>query len=240
MSQTVSNIPTFYLSRPDNAITNMMHAYGYASSTDVADADVVVFPGGYDISPLLYGEYLMKGTSCRLQDDLVDLACLRKTRKGQAKVGICRGAQFLNVMVGNGTLWQDVSDHAITGGHDIYELDKNGNAVLNSKILATSTHHQMMRPSSHGTVLWSANLAKTKYSSKDTYHANTMERHFIYDDPEVVYYQAEHTLCFQPHPEYTDKKYAPLRDMFFEHIDMYLLPSDKYQARTAFAKTLPK
>ncbi|RVT87362.1 gamma-glutamyl-gamma-aminobutyrate hydrolase family protein [Rhodobacteraceae bacterium CCMM004] len=75
--------------------------------SDIASVDGIVIGGGDDISPDLYGGKLI--TSARLDPDrdamerrLVDEAMAQ----GKPVLGICRGAQMLNVALG-GTLDQD-------------------------------------------------------------------------------------------------------------------------------------
>ena len=65
---------------------------------------------------------------------------------GIPMVGICRGGQFLNVMSG-GSMWQDVNNH--TKPHRVINYD-----TFNTyPFMVSSTHHQMMDPSSEGEIL---------------------------------------------------------------------------------------
>lgn len=72
-------------------------------------ADGIVFTGGYDIAPKLYGEevrYYNVTVTPERDDNEVELFKLWE-KTGKPYFGICRGLQFLNVMLG-GTLYQDI------------------------------------------------------------------------------------------------------------------------------------
>jgi hypothetical protein len=66
--------------------------------------------------------------------------------------------------------------------------------VSGDVLKVTSTHHQMMRPSTDGEILAIAHRAKTFLS------ANNLPKPRF--DTEVVWYNGFKTLCYQPHPEY--------------------------------------
>ena len=78
-----------------------------ARKRDIADVDALVVGGGDDISPDFYGGEIV--TTARLdlardelEHDLVDAAA----RRGIPVLGVCRGAQMINVAMG-GSLEQD-------------------------------------------------------------------------------------------------------------------------------------
>lgn len=77
--------------------------------------DGFLFSGGEDIDPVLYGQERedVCGTVCRRRDDY-DLALARRAIElDKPIVGICRGAQVINVALG-GTLIQDIPSHVGT------------------------------------------------------------------------------------------------------------------------------
>jgi carbamoylphosphate synthase small subunit len=173
-------------------------------------AQVFLFPGGPDILPVLYGEKPLKKSSYCLDRDLVEVALFRQIPRNMPKIGICRGAQLLNVMCG-GSLYQHVNGHQ-AGNHGLW--DARSKKVFE----VTSTHHQMMIPPAHARILgWAAEA-----TSKETEHSTTMtgaDDVLAYDDPEVVWFKDEHCLCYQPHPEYGCKTD---RDYFFDLLDSYI------------------
>lgn len=150
-------------------------------------SELVVFTGGSDVSPDLYGQSLHPYSQVDEGRDEDDVQCyLRNVYK--PKVGICRGAQFLHVMNG-GQLFQDVDNHAISTKHKLVDLGSEQEWEV------TSTHHQMMAPGP-GIVLGVAHL--TTYA--DQCYGGDVVRQQLKHDLEVV--QHPLALCFQPHPEF--------------------------------------
>ena len=160
-------------------------------------ADVVMFTGGADVSPNLYGEPLGEYTySDRERDEQEVCYANYAIGKGLPMLGICRGAQFLTVMAG-GKLIQDVTDHGVT--HNIYELDGGGMFPISM----SSTHHQMMHP--YG-------LDKRDY--KVIAFARHRSKHYLDGwnkaiphsgiEPEIVWYPKIRALAIQGHPEIMD------------------------------------
>lgn len=99
------------------------------------DADLVVFTGGEDVCPDLYGCKTNKYTSCnRFRDDREVAAFERAMKLGKKMIGICRGAQLLCVLAG-GTLVQDQQHPTL---HKM--LTNQGS------IWVTSLHHQRQYP----------------------------------------------------------------------------------------------
>ncbi len=118
----------------------LMAEAGFQKARDFEDADVVVFIGGEDINPSLYGEPTHRTTYfTEIRDHTEKMYFGKCLEQGKVMFGICRGAQFLHAMNG-GKLWQNVNNHA-GGDHAIYDID---NDVY---VEATSIHHQMLRMS---------------------------------------------------------------------------------------------
>ncbi len=104
---------------------------------DMKKADVVVFPGGADVNPELYGAKRHFTTHIHTDLDDEELAEYRKAIDlGKPIVGICRGAQLMCAMAG-GQLVQDQADPA--NRHPVYTYD----GVV---IEVSSSHHQAMFP----------------------------------------------------------------------------------------------
>lgn len=77
----------------------------------VSVLDGVLIPGGPDLSPLLYGEEPIRQVTYTCQrDDLYEISIIKEAIKQKKPVmGICRGAQAINVSLG-GTLIQDIPE----------------------------------------------------------------------------------------------------------------------------------
>ncbi|MDD4080520.1 MAG: gamma-glutamyl-gamma-aminobutyrate hydrolase family protein [Eubacteriales bacterium] len=76
----------------------------------VNSVDAIIFTGGPDFDPVLYGQELHPGCgNIHPERDKIDLALARAAIKaGKPILGICRGLQLINVAMG-GTLYQDLS-----------------------------------------------------------------------------------------------------------------------------------
>ena len=111
-------------------------------TNDIKKANIVIFTGGEDVDPSLYGHDKHPTTYSNLERDKYEQEMFNKISKNQFVLGICRGNQFLAVMNGF-PLYQDIPNHAIWHTHPI----ENGDEVYE----ITSTHHQMAcLPSRHG------------------------------------------------------------------------------------------
>lgn len=160
---------------------------------NLEEADVVLFTGGEDVDPSMYGKKKHPRTFCNLARDLEEKEVFDKIKDNQLALGICRGSQFLCVMNG-GLLVQDCTNHAIGETHAI------SNREISVEI--TSTHHQMQYP---------FNLNKGK-DYDILYWASPKRSHWYEGDgidipscePEVVHYHVEgkpKCLAIQGHPE---------------------------------------
>lgn len=71
--------------------------------------DGILFTGGHDVSPVLYNEKISEkcGEVCQKRDILEKYLFEKCYRDDKPVFGICRGIQFINVMMG-GTLYQDL------------------------------------------------------------------------------------------------------------------------------------
>jgi gamma-glutamyl-gamma-aminobutyrate hydrolase PuuD len=221
---------TFHMPRPDYMTRQMFLKHGFEEAA-LEDALAVVFTGGADVNPFLYGEKRRKETHVCFQSDYKDIRAFKKASVWQFKVGICRGGQFLNVMCG-GSMYQHVTDHAMIGFHPIYNMiDTNEESVQ-----VTSTHHQMMIPGELGQVLYATNRAMEKYTDTEEIKYNPIVRSQELDDTEVVLYQDMHALCFQPHPEYVQKGNEGNTDLFFKLIAKYALSDQEAATMREFTR----
>lgn len=118
----------------NRAYVDLFEAMGYVR--DDRDPDFLVFTGGADVNPCLYGE---PNTSSYTNDnrDRLDLDTFAYAQKERLPcVGICRGSQFLNVVCG-GRMIQDIPNHGI-GYIRTHSITTYGGG----KFEVNSTHHQ--------------------------------------------------------------------------------------------------
>jgi len=190
----------------DHLIEQMYLSRGWGISATVDEADLIQFTGGADVTPNLYGEENVR-SYCDTSRDIFERKIFDHAyRIGKNMVGICRGGQFLNVMNG-GKMWQHVDGH--TNTH--YVSDKSTGIIAR----CTSTHHQMMRPASHGEVVAVAAMPiSTVFVGGDGEFGRDIQD----DDIEVVWYKDTNCLCFQPHPEYG---VTSCEDYFFRLLERY-------------------
>lgn len=58
---------------------------------NLEEAKIVLFTGGEDVDPSLYGKQKHRTTHSNLERDLYEKEIFEKMRKSQIAVGICRG-----------------------------------------------------------------------------------------------------------------------------------------------------
>jgi len=177
----------------------MEHGTIIHNANKLEDADLVVFTGGHDVSPYLYGDSKHPLSSCSSPRDNKEQDTFTKAYiMSIPMVGICRGAQFLNVM-NNGLMLQHVDNHSIGGTHRM--LTKEGR-----ELNVTSTHHQLMIPNEGEIIGWSAGLVQTyetggKLNRLEITKPFRQQGGFVIE-PEVVYWERTGALGVQYHPEY--------------------------------------
>lgn len=200
----------FHVVDSDYSIQQMMTNEGYQHNGQnyLRNAGIVVFPGGADVNPELYKEGVHPTTRFNEKlDNRWQSVWGHLKSSNILKIGICRGAQFLNVVNGGG-MWQDVSGHALNGTHGCFYNSNTGKIYLFD---VTSTHHQMMIPVWQRAKIW----GWTRLSRhRDKWMDRQRPTNFLEDGPdmEIVWYPETSCLCFQPHPEYGDDD---CRKLFF-------------------------
>lgn len=180
---------------------------------NLEDADIVMFTGGEDVTPSLYGARQHPTTYSNLSRDLEEKAIFEKVKPTQLCIGICRGSQFLCVMNG-GKLIQNVNNHAQFGTHAIRDLKQTCEYEI------TSTHHQMQYP---------FNLEESQYEI--LYYAPQRAHYYEGDgiqepmvEPEIVLYKVEgkpKCLAIQGHPEIMRPE-SPTLEMLNKLVDKYV------------------
>lgn len=108
-------------------------------------ADLIVFTGGADVNPSLYGGVKKRSWYDEKRDE-IELSALREIRLGKLRttkvLGICRGLQLLNVGFG-GTLVHDISDVYGSGHSYTHDIKWHGNNAFSGFLhTVNSMHHQ--------------------------------------------------------------------------------------------------
>ena len=131
------------ISWPDSGFNGWLPDLRVVSAHLFSEYDLIVFPGGSDVSPKLYGEENRYSSINEHRDKAETEIFKNYFQKDTKFLGICRGHQFLNVMLG-GKLVQDLQvDKHIhhSDWHTIKEVN-NGKvpSFFNGRV--NSTHHQ--------------------------------------------------------------------------------------------------
>lgn len=178
----------------DQYINDMMVS-GLAIPTGLRDADIVIYSGGTDIQPMLYNDVTHPRTQRadierdRFEQEVFKTALAKK----KFQIGICRGAQLLNVLSG-GSLYQDVNNH----GNCTHKIVYHDEALDKYVIDVTSDHHQMMIPAKEAVTWGWCGLSSLKSTGLEDFPMPKSHQF----DPEIVWYKHTRSLCFQPHPEW--------------------------------------
>lgn len=154
-------------------------------------ADLVIFGGGVDVDPMLYGEKGHNSTHFSVKRDEEDIALYEKCLElGVPMFGVCRGAQFLHVMNG-GKLWQDVNNHV--GDHEMWD------PINKQAITVSSVHHQMCVSNRLGGMdLLGTSQMSTKRVGPDPETVATG----LCQEVEAFFYRDTASFGVQGHPEY--------------------------------------
>lgn len=191
-------------------------------TSNMSEADIVLFTGGEDVDPALYKTAPHPKTFCNKERDKAEKSVFKKIKPTQLAIGICRGSQFLCVMNG-GRLVQNVighaimSTHSITDGKRVYEI--------------TSTHHQMQYPynlddTDYDVLFRAGSLRSIGFYEGENININNI---ISMGEPEIVLYHKENMpkcLAIQGHPEYM-RKNAPVVEMLNELINKTLNSIEK-------------
>ena len=178
------------------------------------EANVVIFTGGEDVTPSIYGCKKHPRTYCNKFRDEEEKKIFEQIKENQLVLGICRGSQFLCAMNG-GYLVQHCSNHAIGKTHEIT------NGTMGYQI--TSTHHQMQYPynldkQDYDVLYWASPMSE--FWEGDKIDANEILRH---GEPEIVlYHKAGRPKCLavQGHPEMIPN--SPVAEMINSLVDQYV------------------
>ncbi|MBD3261816.1 MAG: hypothetical protein GF334_09165 [Candidatus Altiarchaeales archaeon] len=184
--------------------------------------DVVIFPPGEDVSPFLYGQKKMEKTNNNFIRDMRENALYRRLPGSVPKIGVGRGAQFLNVMSG-GTLYQYTTGHL--SSHKLLDF------ITDNEMLVTSCHRQQMVLPDGADMLAGACESDRKEGPGFVIHNDLAlsKNKTQWPDVEVGYVDWTTSLLFQPRPELpsNDEATKNTANYFFQLIDDWVIPSIK-------------
>ena len=111
-----------------------------------AHCDALLLPGGGDIHPRFYGQSMHGSNDVNEDRDEYELTLYRRFfHAGKPILGICRGAQLINVALG-GTLRQHIDNHSQVNGVDRIHFVRTDDMLLRSlygsRFAVNSAHHQ--------------------------------------------------------------------------------------------------
>lgn len=195
-------VTTVFIEHGNHQYQMLFIKMGLTVVNDPDDADIICFTGGSDVSAHMYHDKAHPYTASNAYRDAKEERLFLDSRaQDKPCIGICRGAQFLNVMSG-GRMYQHVEKHI--GAH--YITDHETGEV----VYVSSTHHQMIMPGPGAQVVATSNLK----GKREWYDGEVARRDTADEDYEVVFYPDTKSLCFQPHPEFTDPSYEGMFEYF--------------------------
>jgi GMP synthase-like glutamine amidotransferase len=160
--------------------------------------NLIVFTGGADVSPSLYGENVGSRTYVNADRDQIEHTTYGRYAGLVPLLGICRGAQLLTVL-NRGSLIQHTNGHSMTN-HTISSLSYHGVYTINGD------HHQMMYPfnldKSSYEILYHSHMFKSSTYLNGNNEEIELPSFFV--EPEIVFYPKSKALCIQGHPEWMD------------------------------------
>ena len=183
----------------DGAVKEMFDALGHEVVLDEisSDVDLVVFTGGEDLNPELYGEKVNGAVGINNKRDSHEVEKYILARAaGLPIVGICRGGQFVHVM-NKGKLIQHMPGMSM----GLFTSMKNFPALGNNfpqQVKFKKDHHQVIR-------------LHTGHKGRTLYYSTNGGQTVI----DVIAYPNTRSLAFQPHPEWD---HSPTHNMFFNLI----------------------
>lgn len=202
-----------FIVQPNRQYDSMFLEQGWDIVDAAFQADLVQFTGGSDVTPSFYGQGVHPCTQYNTERDRHEARVYRYCRdNGIPMAGICRGAQFLNVMSG-GSLKQHVDGHANGSQHIMIDVSSG------EMFSVTSTHHQMMIPGEEAEILAVASESTFYEVYDDGVIRYPSDRG---DDLEAVWYNRTQCLCYQPHPEFLDTG-DPCQEYYFDLINEFIL-----------------
>ena len=150
------------------SVVNWLNSQGYhavwvkGAAADPSKYDGLVLPGGVcDVTPSLYGEKNSSADQCDLNLDKSQMSAVKRFAKaGRPILGVCRGAQVINVALG-GTLYQDI--HGYHRGMQTNTVKKDSwlASGFGTSITMYHYHHQAVKT-------LAKNLVATSWTTKSS------------------------------------------------------------------------
>lgn len=194
--------------------------------------DGILFTGGADINPIIFGEEPIKGLgSIEFDRDEFEVALYKKAAvRNMPMLGICRGMQLMNVAAG-GNVYQDIysqrpstnshNPKIIFGGNEYHSVLLKDNSRLNeilksNDIKTNSYHHQAVKDIAEGY----AATAYAKDGVVEGIEANNLN----------------FAIGVQWHPEVMYEKYPVHSNLFKAFIDEAVKYNLKHDYKAAFSE----
>lgn len=216
MQDTVINFPELWMEvyiagdkTEERAFAQWLVRSYCSKASEPDEADLVIFTGGPDVNPALYGEKPHKETRWSDQRDKEDIHLWNHcVANGIPMLGVCRGAQFGAVMKGS-KLYQHVDNHY--GDHHLWDI-KKGFAL--PKI--SSVHHQMVMEHPDMEIIADCYQSDVRWlNDKEKDETKTFKDIEAFFFPDVCF------LGVQGHPEY--KGFTRYSSWVLEQIDSYII-----------------
>lgn len=181
----------------------------------IEKADLVVFTGGEDVHPSVYGEPMGNHTYSCLPRDKHEQELFKYCLDNKIPmIGICRGCQFLSVMSGSRLVQHQDNPSYI---HPITTYD-------GKELLISSTHHQAaypydMNPEDYKLLGWTEGISKFHLNGENV-EISTKP----FKEAEIVYYPKTNCLGIQGHPEglYNQEQYKETIEYLRELLNKFL------------------
>jgi gamma-glutamyl-gamma-aminobutyrate hydrolase PuuD len=199
MSKLSKPLDKVYCSYGHSGEANWILPLGFEHTSNIEEANLVLFGGGKDVDPNLYGERRGSRTctpSDRDKQEAKDFALvqgLNKEGKNIKTIGICRGAQLICALSG-GKVIQHVSNHC--GTHSMSTFDR-------LTLDMNSIHHQMMFPypisaKDYKILAWTTKPLSSNYLNG---HDKPIWLPNAFKETEIIYFKKTDALGIQGHPE---------------------------------------